>query len=59
MGKQTKRRPRRARREEAEQRQTVRNQRTPATQLAILDSRLGTGKGAAKERARLMKLEEA
>jgi len=44
-----------ARRAEAEARQAERNKRTPDGQLAVLDSRLGVGKGAARERARLMK----
>ena len=48
-----------ARRAEAEARQTERNRRTPTAQLAVLDDRLGVGKGAVRERARLMKLEES
>lgn len=40
-------------REEAEKRQEARNARTPEQQLALLDSRLGVGKGARKERERL------
>lgn len=43
----------------AEARQAERNKRTPGAQLAILDYRLGVGKGAERERARLMKMEAA
>ena len=41
------------RRKAAEARQAERDKRTPAQQLAHLDSFLGVGKGATKERARL------
>jgi hypothetical protein len=41
------------RREEAEKRQSARDARSPEQQLALLDSKLGDGKGAKKERARL------
>jgi hypothetical protein len=44
------------RREEAKERQRQRDGRTPEEQLAILDMRLGVGKGAKKERARLAAL---
>ena len=44
-------------RDAAERRET-RAMRSAREQLAVLDSRLGTGNGAQKERARLMKLIE-
>lgn len=47
-----------ARREDAQERQTERNERTPQEQLAILDRRLGKGVGATKERAKLAELIE-
>jgi hypothetical protein len=43
-------------RSEADARQRLRDERTPEEQLAILDARLGPGKGAKRERARLQKL---
>ena len=46
------------RRKNAEERQAERAKRTPEQQLAELDAKLGTGKGAEKERARLVKLVE-
>lgn len=46
------------RREEAQKRQDAREHRTPEQQLALLDSRLGAGQGARKERARLAALIE-
>jgi hypothetical protein len=46
------------RKEEAQKRQDARNHRTPEQQLALLDSRLGAGQGARKERARLAALIE-
>jgi len=46
------------RREESEIRQTERQERTPQDQLSILDIKLGSGVGAAKERARLQKIIE-
>lgn len=45
-------------REEAEKRQEARNAREPEQQLALLDSRLGAGIGARKERARLQAMIE-
>ena len=44
------------RRKTATERQTLRNGRTPQQQLEALDKRLGKGKGAKRERARLEKL---
>jgi hypothetical protein len=38
---------------EANQRQDARDHRTPGQQMALLDSRLGQGLGAKKERAKL------
>lgn len=46
------------RKENAKERQRQRDERTPEEQLAALDARLGVGKGAKKERARLWKLIE-
>jgi len=46
------------RQEEAEARQRARDGRSPATQLAHLDAKLGVGVGAKKERARLNALIE-
>lgn len=43
------------RNEDANERQEVRNSRTPQQQLAHLDTILGKGLGATKERARLQK----
>jgi len=43
------------RRKEAIQRKSLTNQMSPAERIAALDSRLGTGVGAARERARLEK----
>lgn len=40
---------------EATERQRQRDERTVNEQLAILDERLGKGKGAEKERERLLK----
>lgn len=39
--------------EEATSRNVARKKRSPEDQLAVLNSRLGTGSGAAKERKRL------
>lgn len=46
------------RREDAKKRQDARNHRSPEQQLALLDSRLGAGKGAVRERARLQAMIE-
>jgi len=46
------------RREEAEVRQAERQKRTPQEQLSLLDTKLGPGVGASKERARLQKIIE-
>jgi hypothetical protein len=43
------------RREEAEKRQEVRNNRSPHQQIDVLNSRLGENTGALKERARLLR----
>ena len=43
-------------REEASVRAEERAERSPKHQLTLLDKRLGKGKGARKERARLLKL---
>lgn len=43
------------RREEAEERMALRTSLTPTKQLEQLDSRLGVGAGAKKERSRLLK----
>lgn len=45
-------------RKDAEARQRQRDELTPEEQIAVLDERLGVGKGAKKERARLAKLIE-
>jgi predicted nucleic acid-binding protein len=47
---------RQMRREEAKERQVLRDKRTTADQLRVLDARLGVGEGAQKERERLQKL---
>jgi hypothetical protein len=47
------------RRRRANERQEARAKRTPQEQLRILDERFGEGKGAAKERVRLVALIEA
>lgn len=44
------------RRKDAEQRNTAWNNLTPQQQLAALDSRLGAGQGAQKQRAKIEKL---
>jgi len=46
---------REARRKAAEEMAEVRATRTPKQQLALLDKRLGKGKGAVRERAALEK----
>ena len=46
------------RRKVAEMRQEARNNRSPEQQLALLDSRLGAGRGAGRERARLQAMIE-
>jgi hypothetical protein len=46
----------RLRRENAEKRQTERNNRTAREQIAALDAKLGVGVGAVRERTRLAKL---
>lgn len=43
------------RRNDAMERAAARNERSAAAQIAELDRRLGKGKGAVRERARLMK----
>jgi len=43
------------RRKDAEERQTKRNKRSAAEQIAQLDERLGDGLGAEKEREKLKK----
>jgi hypothetical protein len=43
------------RREDAEERNACREKRSPEDQIALLDKRLGKGKGARKERERLTK----
>lgn len=43
------------RKKNATERQEVSNKRTPQEQLERLDWKLGDGKGAAKERAKLLK----
>lgn len=45
-----------ARQRKAEERQQIRDARTPKEQLKILDERLGVGQGAQKERTRLQAL---
>ena len=45
-----------ARQRKADERQAVREVRSPKEQLSILDERLGNGQGAQKERARLAAL---
>ena len=47
-------RRREARKQQAAEMHEARQTRTPKQQLALLDSRLGKGKGATKERARLL-----
>jgi hypothetical protein len=47
-------RRRETRRIEAEERQEERNKRSNAQQLARLDKKLGEGKGAVKERLKLL-----
>lgn len=47
------------RRDEADTRQDAYDQLTPTEKLARLDTRLGTGVGATRERARLQKQIEA
>jgi len=44
------------RREDAEERRKERQKRTPQEQLTLLDSKLGEGQGAVKERQRLTKM---
>ena len=44
--------------ETAEERYALRESRTPQQQLDVLDRRLGLGVGAAKERARLVRMIE-
>jgi hypothetical protein len=51
------RRPTRARRTEAEERQTERDKRTTPQQIEVLNDRLGIRMGAQRERARLMQQE--
>jgi hypothetical protein len=46
------------RQQEAQERAEVRASRSPEEQLAVLDKRLGKGKGAQRERARLQALIE-
>ena len=46
---------REARREAAEEMAEARATRTPKQQIALLDNRLGKGKGAVRERAALAK----
>ena len=46
------------RKEEAVQRQELRDKRTPQEQLEVLDNKLGVGVGAIKERYRLIKIIE-
>ena len=41
------------RQKEAIERQAIASTRTPAERLAILDAKLGVGKGAKRERAKL------
>ncbi len=43
------------RQEEADVRDAERAKRTPQQQVVVLDTRLGKGEGAVKERARLQK----
>lgn len=45
-----------ARERKADEREKIRDARSPKEQLAVLDKRLGSGKGARKERARLQAL---
>lgn len=53
MAMKNTRQVRQQRREAGEQRQAEREQRSPKQQLKELDLRLGKGKGAQRERARL------
>jgi len=45
-----------ARERKADEREKIRDARSPKEQLAVLDKRLGSGKGARKERSRLQAL---
>jgi len=45
-----------SKREDAEERQKLRNELTPEKQIALLDRRLGLGVGAKRERERLQAL---
>jgi len=45
--------PRWRRQREAQERKVLRGKRTPMEQIRLLDERLGVGKGAKKERAKL------
>jgi hypothetical protein len=58
MGRKLRKDFRDARRASADERREAREARTPQEQLDRLDRILGKGKGAAKERARLLKLIE-
>jgi len=50
---------REARRQRGEERSIARAARTPSGQLAVLDTRLGEGEGAVRERAKLLRKIEA